>query len=172
MKKISREELEGILRENSAEDGRRANLIRADLSYLDLKYLKFRNADLRYADLRNSDLSYSDLRNVKFRYSDLRNTKLICSDLRDSDLRNANLINSDLSNTDLIDAGLIVLYLPYWTVYVHRETIRIGCRHHSHEEWKNFTDEEISKMDKNALVFWKQYKALIFEAVKALGVER
>lgn len=34
----------------------------------------------------------------------------------------------------------------------------IGCKSYLIEEWRNFTDEEISKMDEDALTWWKKYK--------------
>ncbi|WP_252717989.1 hypothetical protein [Acinetobacter ursingii] len=42
--------------------------------------------------------------------------------------------------------------------------MRIGCQNHKVEQWKAFTDQEISRMDSNALKFWNQYKVMLLAA--------
>ena len=39
--------------------------------------------------------------------------------------------------------------------------MRIGCQNHSIEDWKSFTDEQISQMASDALEFWNQHKAML-----------
>ena len=41
----------------------------------------------------------------------------------------------------------------------------IGCQQHTIEEWKNFDDEVISKMDSNALEWWSRYKTVLFSLI-------
>ena len=36
--------------------------------------------------------------------------------------------------------------------------MRIGCQHHHVDDWDKFTDDEISKMDDDALEFWRANK--------------
>ena len=36
--------------------------------------------------------------------------------------------------------------------------MRLGCKRFTHAEWADFTDEQISDMDRHALKFWKQWK--------------
>jgi len=48
-----------------------------------------------------------------------------------------------------------------WPVATSGTHIQIGCQQHSTEEWRNFTDEQISEMDNDALEFWKQFKPTI-----------
>lgn len=47
--------------------------------------------------------------------------------------------------------------------------IQIGCKNYTFEEWENFDDETISKMDTEALEWWKMYKPIIFSIIKAEG---
>ena len=42
--------------------------------------------------------------------------------------------------------------------------MRIGCQNHKVEQWKAFTDQEISRMDSDALSFWNQYKVMLLAA--------
>lgn len=42
--------------------------------------------------------------------------------------------------------------------------MRIGCQNHKVEQWKAFTDQEISRMDSDALKFWNQYKVMLLAA--------
>ena len=93
------------------DEGVRADLRNADLSYADLRnanlsYANLRNANLRNADLRNANLRNADLRNADLRYADLRYADLRNADLSYADLSNADLSNADLSYADLINANL------------------------------------------------------------------
>jgi len=49
-----------------------------------------------------------------------------------------------------------------WAVeYLKNDIIKIGCQKHSKNKWRKFSDDEISKMHKEALKFWKLYKEKI-----------
>ncbi len=39
--------------------------------------------------------------------------------------------------------------------------IHIGCQNHTIEQWENFTDKEIARMDTGALEWWKEWKEVI-----------
>ena len=96
MRTISQEELSEILEKhkkwlNDKEGGKQADLSRA--------YLQ--NVNLRYADLRYANLSGSDLQKANLQFADLSD-----ADLSDADLIYANLSSSDLQSADLSDADL------------------------------------------------------------------
>ena len=84
----------------NGEQGKRANLRSADLSYANL-----RSADLSYANLRSADLSYADLRSANLRSADLSYADLSFANLRYANLRSANL---DFSAFPLWCGGLDV----------------------------------------------------------------
>ena len=76
MIKITKTELQKILKLhkkwlNGEKDGIKANLRYAELRYADLRYADLRYADLRYAELRYADLRYADLRYADLRYANL-----------------------------------------------------------------------------------------------------
>jgi hypothetical protein len=50
--------------------------------------------------------------------------------------------------------------LKYWVMILEKQ-IKIGCEVHNAEEWEQFDDETISKMDSGALEWWKTYKPVI-----------
>lgn len=85
---MNKEKLQAILREHSewvwsfGEEGVRANLEDADLSYTDLRYENLSGADLRYANLMGVDLSYADLAGTDLIKTDLTGANLIGADLR------------------------------------------------------------------------------------------
>jgi len=122
-----------------------------------------KEADLRGADLREADLRGADLRGADLRGADLRG-----ADLREADLRGADLRGADLREADLRGADLLQMNLPYYQVVVQKEHTRIGCRYYSNTEWRDFSDVDIKKMDSDALVFWSQFKQLIFTAMDSL----
>jgi hypothetical protein len=41
----------------------------------------------------------------------------------------------------------------------------IGCEQHSIDKWMNFSDEEIDKMDTNALQWWEVWKPRIQQLI-------
>ena len=150
-----------------------ANLCVADLRGADLREADLRWADLRWADLREADLCWADLREADLREADLRGADLRGADLREADLRGAdlrlaNLCGADLRWADLREADLLILQTPIWTVYIQKETIRIGCQYHKVSEWENFNDEKIAGMHIDALAWWKKYREPIFALHKTL----
>lgn len=82
-------------------------------------------------------------------------------DLSGANLRGADLSEADLRGADLRGADMIIITWHPWNVYITTEHIIIGCQSHSLESWKNFSDEEISGMHRNASEFWKLNKELI-----------
>ena len=102
------------------------------------------------ANLRGADLYGADLRGA-----DLRGANLYGADLRGADLRGANLDGEKLTKTPLQLNNL------KWFVLISDKYLRIGCQRFTIEEWKNFDDETIVKMDFAALKFWRKWKASI-----------
>lgn len=49
-----------------------------------------------------------------------------------------------------------------WKLYATDTELIIGCRRHTFERWKGFSDDLISRMDPDALEFWGSCKDLIF----------
>jgi uncharacterized protein YjbI with pentapeptide repeats len=88
------------------KNGKRADLIDADLRNADLMGADLRGADLIDADLRNADLMGADLRGADLMGADLRNADLRSADLRNADLRSADLMGADLRGADLSGADL------------------------------------------------------------------
>ena len=156
----------GLLAEYDVE-----NIRDADLSYADLRGADLGGADLRGANLTGADLRGAYLRGTDLRGADLGGADLTGTDLRDAILRGADLTGAyltrvdltgaNLTRVDLTGANLIVITWMYWTVYITTDHIRIGCRSYTLEEWKKFSEEEISEMHEGALNFWKENKELI-----------
>ena len=154
-------------------DLRSANLRSTDLSSADLRYTDLYSADLRSADLSSAILRYAILRSAYLRSADLYSADLRSADLRYTNLSSANLRYTDLRSANLrntignkleiksmqLDTYNIVLDLK-------NNVMAIGCRQYTIDEWDNFSDEEITNMDENALVWWKKWKDFIFQAIK------
>ena len=119
------------------EQGVRANLYGADL----------RRANLYGADLRGANLRGADLRGAN-----LRRANLYGADLRGANLRGANLRGAKSGGDDLLKCNT-VLGLR-WSILMFQDMVTVGCKRHTLEEWLNFTNEEITKMDSKALEFY------------------
>ena len=126
---------------------------------INLRDADLRGADLRDADLRDADLRDADLRDVNLSYTNLRDADLRGADLRDADLRDADLRDADLRYAK--NAPKIILNLRWFVSINGFGMMRIGCQFHEIEKWRAFSDEEISKMDSQALAFWKERKSML-----------
>ena len=82
----------------------------------------------------------------------LQNANLQGANLQEADLRWANLQEADLP-TDVIRIDCM-----RWDVTILYGYMRIGCQHHHVDDWDKFTDDEISKMDDDAMKFWQANK--------------
>ncbi len=151
-------------------DLRDANLGGADLRDADLRDANLRYANLRGADLRDANLRDANLRDADLGGADLRDANLRGADLRDANLRYADLRDANLRDADLGGAKNAPLIIPTlrWLVCINGfGYMRIGCQNHKVEQWKAFTDQEISRMDSDALKFWNQYKVMLLAACEA-----
>ena len=121
---------------NNEVDGIRANLTDAILTDANLT-----RANLTRANLTGATLSGADLTGV--------------------DLADANLTNL-LGNMKHIKTVQTDKYLVTYTTRV----LQIGCKKYSIEEWKNFDDETILKMDSGALEWWAKWKPIIMQIIE------
>ena len=104
-------------------------------------------ADLECADLRGADLRGANLCGANLDWANLQG-----ANLGGANLRGANLDGEKLSKTPIQINNL------KWFVLISDTFMRIGCQRYTIEEWRNFSDEEIVKMDFGALKFWRQCK--------------
>ena len=99
-------------------------------------------ADLARADLARADLTSADLSGA---------------DLTSADLSGADLSGADLSGEILTQSPIQIL-TNIWPVLISDNYMKIGCQRHTHDEWANFTDDEIRAMDSGARLFWRDWK--------------
>ena len=191
MKTYTQEELKEILELhkkwlNDEKDGIRADLANADLVNADLRHADLYNANLHNANLINANLSHArlsyanldsaNLNSANLVNASLRNANLINTDLCSANLHNADLLNANLLNTNLCYAIGEMKYIKslqfekYNIVFTHN-MLYIGCKSHSIENWKNFTDEQISKMDIGALRWWNKWKPILMNIIEISPAE-
>ena len=53
-----------------------------------------------------------------------------------------------------------------WRITYNHQMMSIGFACYRLDEWKNFTDDEISAMDKDALAWWKKWKEPLFNIIE------
>ena len=103
--------------------------------------------------------------------ADLYGANLDGANLRGANLRGANLYGANLYGANLDGEKLTKAPLQLnnlkWFVLISDKYLRIGCQHFTIEEWKNFDDETIVKMDSKALKFWRKWKAPIIALCNA-----
>ena len=166
MKAYTTKELKAILKLHRKWLNNEAGGTRADLT----------DANLSGAILTGADLSGAILTRANLVGANLTRANLTRANLSGAILAGANLTRTDLTGVDLTDANLANLlgnmkhiktlqtdrYLVSYTTRV----LQIGCKKHSIEEWKNFDDETISKMDSGALEWWTQWKPIIMQIIE------
>ena len=107
--------------------------------------------------IEGDSLQGADLQGANLRGADLQGADLQGANLRGADLRGADLQGADLRGADL-PTDVIRLDGMRWDVTILHGYMRVGCQHHHVDDWDKFTDDEISKMDDNALEFWQANK--------------
>ena len=124
---------------------------------------KNKKADLSVADLSVADLSVADLSGANLSRANLSGADLSRADLSGADLSGADLSVADLSGEILDKTPIQISGLKYH-ILITKKQIKIGCEVHKAEEWKDFDNKRIIKMDrKEALVWWNTYKDLILK---------
>ena len=79
------------------------------------------------------------------------------ADLCGADLYGANLCGANIDGEIIQRPPISVANITYWCLITDNR-MRLGCKLHTHNEWQNFNDGEISAMDDDALDFWKTWK--------------
>ena len=133
---------------NNEAGGKRANLRRADL----------RGANLRRADLRGANLRGADLWRADLSGANLRGANLWDADLSGAYLRGANLRGAYLWDVTGNKKEIFTFQTNKYTVVIYQDRIQIGCKNFSQSEWFNFSDDEITEMDSEALHWWCTHK--------------
>ena len=153
-----------------------ANLCGADLCGANLCDADLRDANLCDADLRGANLRGADLRGANLRGADLRGADLCDADLCGADLYGADLYGADLRGADLRGLNGNLRHIKsiqtetYYITYTSK-VIQIGCQRHTIEEWKNFDDEKIKRMDSKALNWWNKWKPILMQIIELAPCE-
>lgn len=169
---MTKEELKLILDKHSKwlrneEGGERADLSGTNLSGTDLS-----GTNLRGTDLRGANLSRTNLRGADLSGTDLSGINFYRSNLSGVNLSGVNLNRTNLSGTNL--SGAIhsfnrlksITGFEYFIIIID-DIIQVGCQTYSYEKWKNFSQKEIYRMDRDSAVefYPKLLKILEMEMV-------
>ena len=147
---------------------RGADLPRADLRGVDLGGANLCGANLCDADLRGADLSRADLRGAGLSRADLRGANLCGADLYGADLYGADLFGQKIQKTPIQINNLT------WDILITEHHMKIGCQVHTHQEWEDFTGDEISNMEDGAVEFAEKWRSILLMMCRehAKGVEQ
>ena len=115
-------------------------------------------ANLDGANLYGANLYGANLDGANLYGADLRSANLDGANLDGANLDGADLDGANLDGEKIKKSPLSVVGLHYWCL-ISDGYMRLGCKRFTHDEWENFSDDEISDMDGRALEFWKQWKA-------------
>ena len=139
----------------------------ADLRGAYLRDAYLGGAYLRGAYLGGADLGGADLGGADLRGADLRGADLGGADLRGAYLGGAYLGGADLGGAKITD-GIVVLQSPIciqgleWFVTIWDNHMQIGCEFHSHNEWRNFSEEDWARMGgKVAVKLCREHKTAL-----------
>ena len=100
-------------------------------------------------------MSGADLSRAALSGADLRGAELRGADLSGADLRGADLSGAKLNGEILSVVPVSVMNLK-WDILITEKFMQIGCQRHTHEEWAEFSSDQISEMHSDASEFWQQ----------------
>jgi uncharacterized protein YjbI with pentapeptide repeats len=137
-----------------------------DLSGANLHGTTLYAVNLTGVNLTGAILTGTDLSGAVLDGAILNGAVLNGAYLYGANLYGANLKGANLDGEILSSKPPISLTNLKWLVLITDGYMRIGCQRHTHSEWENFSDEEISKMAEGAGEFWKQWKEILIEMCK------
>ena len=156
-----------------------ANLAGANLSGANLTDANLAGANLSGANLAGANLTGANLAGANLTDANLTDANLAGANLTDANLAGANLAGANLTGANLAGAkwrGIVISKPPLqlfglkWRVTLLDAHMQIGCEFHSLSEWSAFDDARIVAMDgRDALRFWRDYKAVLFGLATASG---
>jgi hypothetical protein len=138
---------------------------RADLSGADLSGANLYRANLSGADLSRANLSGANLSGANLSGANLRSATLSGADLSRADLYGADLYGADLRCMGNMN-NIKTIQADIWQVGYTHDTLQIGCQRHLIAEWQAFSDEEICRMDSQALTWWKIWKPILMNIIE------
>lgn len=134
-------------------------------AYMSGVYLE--NAILSDAILSGADLENAVLSDAILSGANLENAILSGADLENTNLRKANLWATDIEKANLHGTKgdmyhVKSIFCEAYPVVYTANMLQIGCERHKIEEWWDFTDLRILKMDsEKALDLWKRWKQVL-----------
>jgi hypothetical protein len=140
---------------------------KADFRDADFRGADFSDANFRYSDFRGADFSGADFSGADFRYSDFRYSDFSNADFRDADFRGS---KHQYKIGNMVEWHSMLL--ETYVIGFNSRILTIGCQQNTIKKWKEFTDTEISKMDKGALEWWRKWKDFIFQAIELCEVKK
>lgn len=87
-------------------------------------------------------------------------------DIRLDTLRGANLSGANLWSCSGNMREIKNIAIDTWVVVYTNDIMQIGCRKFPIETWRNFSDDQIDKLDSKALEWWKRNKEIIFMVIE------
>jgi uncharacterized protein YjbI with pentapeptide repeats len=80
------------------------------------------------------------------------------AELNGANFHLANMDGANYGKDIEIGNNPIIIHGLTWPVYVFKTHIRIGRQIHTKQEWLNFSDADIAKMESHASEFWAKWK--------------
>ena len=121
----------------------------------DLSRANLRDADLYGANLRDAYLSGANLAGANLSGAYLFGANLSGADLSGANLSGANLFGQRIQKTPIQINNLT------WDILITDHHMKIGCQVHTHQEWEDFTGDEISEMDESAFEFAEKWRSIL-----------
>jgi uncharacterized protein YjbI with pentapeptide repeats len=116
------------------------------------------SAYLSYAYLGGAYLVDADLNGAYLNGAYLGNADLSGACLNGTKLNSANLETATYGEGVIIGNNPLFILGLTWPVYIFKNHIKIGCQIHTKQEWLNFNDADIEKMESHASKFWAKWK--------------
>ena len=142
-----------------------ANLRGADLSHANLSHANLFDTNLLGANLSDANLTGADLTGANLFDTNLRDANLRGADLRGADLRRADLTAANLTDANLfgqkIEKTPIQINNLIWPIIITEHHMKIGCQVHTHQEWEDFTGDELAAMDNDAFEFAEKWRSIL-----------
>ncbi|MDP4112885.1 MAG: hypothetical protein Q8924_12280 [Bacillota bacterium] len=121
-----------------------------DVDFDQYGILVWNGGDFLGGNFRGGDFLGGNFLGGNFRGGDFLGGNFWGGDFLGGNFRGGNFLGEKISR-----APISIYGLKNWYVQITPRKMHIGCQHHTHAKWKNFTAKEIAKMHIDATEFWR-----------------
>jgi hypothetical protein len=122
--------------------------------------------------IRHKDFSDANFNDANFNGVNFYRANFSGASFNGANFSGANFYRANFDSV-IGDSRLIhTIQTNIWHIVIYSNRMQIGCENHTIKRWMSYDYSDISVMNSKALSFWKIWKPIIVEYIKAIKGEK